>query len=63
MITASLTVRDRVLLFCITWGTDWVPARMTSATVQVAVAKNLVERERAGMRLALHAARSLLRAS
>jgi hypothetical protein len=50
-IAAGLSVPERVLLFCVASGTDWVKAAVTGATVQVMLVKGLVERDRAPNRL------------
>jgi len=47
-IAAALTVPERVLLFCIASGTDWVTAGVTHAAAQHMVVRNLVERTYAG---------------
>jgi hypothetical protein len=54
-IAAALTVPERVLLFCVASGTDWVTAGVTHATAQHMVVKNLVERTYAPTRLELTA--------
>jgi hypothetical protein len=46
-IAAELTVPERVLLFCLASGTDWVKAGVTHATAQHLLVRNLVERDQA----------------
>jgi hypothetical protein len=46
-IAAELTVRERVLLFCLASGTDWVKAGVTHPTAQHLLVRNLVERDHA----------------
>jgi hypothetical protein len=48
----ALTVRERVLLFCVGSGTDWQRAGVMSETVTALVVKGLLVRD-AGGRLAL----------
>jgi len=48
-IAASLTVPERVLLFCLASGTDWVKAGVPHSTVQHLLIRNLVERDYATM--------------
>jgi hypothetical protein len=43
-IAAELTVPERVLLFCVASGTDWVKDGVTHATAQHLLIRNLVER-------------------
>ena len=52
-IAAQLTVSERVLLFCVGSGTDWVKAGVTHARAQIMVVKNLLERDHITMRLVL----------
>ncbi len=51
-IAAELTVPDRVLLFCLASDTDWMKARVTQATAQHMLVRNLVERGRRATSLA-----------
>jgi hypothetical protein len=44
-IAGQLTVPERVLLFCVASGTDWVKAGVTHATARTMLVKNLVTRE------------------
>jgi hypothetical protein len=44
-IAAELTVPERVLLFCLASGTDWVKAGVTHATAQHLLVRNLVDRD------------------
>jgi hypothetical protein len=53
--TIALTVPERVLLFCVASGTEWLKAGVTSATVQHMLVRSLIERDPATMRLALTA--------
>jgi hypothetical protein len=46
-IVAELTVPERVLLFCLASGTDWVKAGVTHATAQHLLVRNLVVRDHA----------------
>jgi hypothetical protein len=48
----SLSVRERVLLFCVASGTEWEHAGITGDTVTGMVVKGLIERD-AGGRLSL----------
>ena len=52
-IAAQLTVSERVLLFCVGSGTDWVKAGVTHARTRIMVMKNLLEDDSATMRLVL----------
>jgi hypothetical protein len=52
-IAASLTVSERVLLFCIASNTDWVRADISGATVKVMLVKNLIQRDPATARLVI----------
>jgi hypothetical protein len=47
-IAASLTVPERVLLFCLASDTDWAKAGVPPITVQHLLVRNLVERDYAG---------------
>jgi hypothetical protein len=42
---ASLTVPERVLLFCLASGTDWAKAGVPAITVQHLLVRNLAERD------------------
>jgi hypothetical protein len=44
-IAASLTVPERVILFCLASGTDWQKAAVTHATAQQMMIRDLVERQ------------------
>ena len=60
--TPHLTVRERLLLFCIASETDWQRAGITGDTVTTMLVKGLIERD-AGGHLALTAhGRATLRA-
>jgi hypothetical protein len=52
-IAASLTVSERLLLFCITTDTDWAAAGITGATARTMQVKGLIERDQAATRLVL----------
>jgi hypothetical protein len=47
IIAAELTVPERVLLFCLASGTNWVKAGITHTTAQHMLVRNLVERDHA----------------
>jgi hypothetical protein len=47
-VAAALSVRERVLLFCIASGTDWLLARITEETVITMLLKGLVQRDTTG---------------
>jgi len=60
--TLDLTVRERILLFCIASETDWQRAGIAGETVTTMAVKDLIERD-AGGHLALTAhGRTALRA-
>ena len=44
-IAAELTPPQRVLLFCVASGTDWGRFGIQSATVQLAILRDFVERD------------------
>jgi hypothetical protein len=46
-IATELSVPERVLLFCLASGTNWVKAWVTHATAQHMLVRNLVERDHA----------------
>jgi hypothetical protein len=52
-IATSLTVSERLLLFCIASDTDWSAAGLTGATARMMQMKNLIEREPSATRFAL----------
>jgi hypothetical protein len=52
-IAASLTVSERVLLFCIESNTDWANAGITGATARIMQVKNLIERDQKATRFVL----------
>jgi hypothetical protein len=54
-IAATLTAPERVLLFCVASGTEWLTAGITSATIQHMLVRNLIERDPATVRLELTA--------
>ena len=45
---AGLSVPERVLLFCLASGADWLQAGVPTVTVQHLLVRNLVERDAAG---------------
>jgi hypothetical protein len=47
-VVAALSVRERVLLFCIASATDWLLARITEETVIAMLVKGLVQRDTTG---------------
>jgi hypothetical protein len=47
-LAATLTVSQRVLLFCLASDTDWAKAGVTHSTVQHLLVTNLVGRDQAG---------------
>jgi hypothetical protein len=54
-IAAELTVPERVLLFCVASGTEWLKAGVPSATVQHMIVRNLLKRDLMATRLELTA--------
>ena len=46
-VAAELSVLERVLLFCLAPGTDWVKAGVTHSTAQHLIVRNLVQRDHA----------------
>ena len=52
-IAAALTVPERLLLFCLTSGTDWQAASITHPTAQQMMVRGLIERDQAASRYAL----------
>jgi hypothetical protein len=47
----TLTVPERVLLFCVASGTKPAEAGITHRTIELATIKNLITRERTGLAL------------
>ena len=47
-VAATLTVPERVLLFCLASDTDWAKAGVPSITVQHLLVRNLVKADHAG---------------
>jgi hypothetical protein len=45
VIAADLPVSERVMLFCLASGTDWVRAGVRHATAQQVLARGLVDRD------------------
>ena len=43
-IAAELSVSERVLLFCVASGTEWMRAGLTGATATAMIVKGLIER-------------------
>jgi hypothetical protein len=58
----SLTVPERVLLFCVASGTEWQKAGITGATVTAMVVKGLVDKDTAGHLTLTDRGRAVLRA-
>jgi hypothetical protein len=52
-IAASLTVSERLLLFCIATDTDWAAAGITGATARMMQVKSLIERDQAATHFVL----------
>ena len=52
-IAATLSVPQRLLLFCVASGSDYRKAGINGASVQLAIIRGLVERDEATQRLAL----------
>jgi hypothetical protein len=52
-IVGSLTVSERLLLFCIATDTDWASAGITGATARMMQVKSLIERDQAATRFVL----------
>ena len=50
---ASLSVQERVLLFCLASGTDWERAGVTHATAQQVLVRGLIDRASTGSRFKL----------
>jgi hypothetical protein len=46
-IAAELGVPERVLLFCVAFGTEWARAGVTGATATAMVVRGLIERDSA----------------
>jgi hypothetical protein len=61
-VAAALSVRERVLLFCIGSGTDWLLARITEETVITTLLKGLVQRDTTGRLSLTDRGRDVLRA-
>jgi hypothetical protein len=47
-VAGALSVRERVLLFCIASATDWLLARITEETVIALLLKGLLQRDATG---------------
>ena len=52
-IATSLTVSERLLLFCVATDTDWAAAGITGATARTMQVKSLIERDQAVTRFVL----------
>jgi hypothetical protein len=50
---ASLSVQERVPLFCLASGTDWERAGVTHATARHVLVRGLIDRDRAATRYKL----------
>jgi hypothetical protein len=50
---ASLSVQERVLLFCLASGTDWERAGVTHATAQQVLVRGLIDRDQSATRFKL----------
>jgi hypothetical protein len=44
-IADELSVPERVLLFCVAWGTEWAQAGITGATATMILVRGLVVRD------------------
>jgi hypothetical protein len=61
-IAAGLTVPERVLLFCLASGTDWLQAGVPTITVQHLLVRNLAERRHAAQLVLTEQGRAVLAA-
>ena len=61
-IGASLSARERVLLFCLGSDTEWVSVGIPPSTVTHLIVRNLVERDQAGLPQLTDQGRAVLRA-
>jgi hypothetical protein len=59
---AALSVRERVLLFCIASATDWLFARITEETAIALLLKGLLQRDTTGQLSLTDRGRAVLRA-
>jgi hypothetical protein len=60
-VAAALSVRERVLLFCIASGTDWLLARITEETVITMLLNGLLQRDTTGQLSLTDRGRAVLR--
>jgi hypothetical protein len=58
----TLSVRERVLLFCAASGTEWLHAGVTGENVTAMVVKGLIERDAGGALSLTDRGRAVLRA-
>jgi hypothetical protein len=61
-VAAALSVRERVLLFCIASDTDWLLARITAETATALLLKGLLQRDTTGRLSLTDRGRAVLRA-
>jgi hypothetical protein len=61
-VAAALSVRERVLLFCIASATDWLLARITAETATALLLKGLLQRDTTGRLSLTDRGRAVLRA-
>jgi len=61
-VAAALSVRERVLLFCIASATDWLLARITEETGFALLEKGLIRRDTTGRLSVTDRGRDVLRA-
>jgi hypothetical protein len=60
--TASLGVRERMLLFCVGRGTNWRRAGLTGETVTTLIVRGLIVRDKQGRLVLTDDGRAALRA-
>jgi hypothetical protein len=61
-VAAALSVRERVLLFCIASATDWLLARITAEIATALLLKGLLQRDTTGRLSLTDRGRAVLRA-
>jgi hypothetical protein len=61
-IAAELSVPERVMLFCLASGTDWLKASVSPVTVRHMLVRNLIERDKAGQLVLTDDGRAVLAA-
>jgi hypothetical protein len=61
-VAAALSVRERVMLFCIASATDWLLARITEETGFALLEKGLIQRDTTGRLSLTDRGRAVLRA-